>query len=83
MALAENAYPDRLDLPVGTPGRRRTLGVRFAIDGEAHFTGHLGYLRYGVGRAVGLADPGRRDQHLAAVQAAGIPAERPLDLTGC
>jgi DNA polymerase (family X) len=50
-ALEVNAHPDRLDLPADHIRAARDAGVRFAIDSDAHSTGHLGYLRYGVGTA--------------------------------
>lgn len=43
--------PDRLELPVGHLRAPRDAGVRFAIDSDAHWNGHLGYLRHGVGTA--------------------------------
>jgi len=50
-ALEVNAHPDRLDLPADHIRAARDAGVRFAIDSDAHSTGHLAYLRYGVGTA--------------------------------
>ena len=67
------AYPDRLDLPDELVLRAKRHGVKFAINTDSHSTVHLGHLRYGVGLAQrGLADHGRRHQHLAAVEAAGV-----------
>ncbi len=50
-ALEVNAHPNRLDLPSAHIAAARDAGVRFAIDSDAHFTGGLDYLRYGVGTA--------------------------------
>jgi DNA polymerase (family 10) len=48
-ALEVNAHPNRLDLPSAHIRAAKDAGVRFAIDSDAHFTGGLDYLRYGVG----------------------------------
>jgi DNA polymerase (family 10) len=50
-ALEVNAHPDRLDLPAQHIRAARDAGVKFAIDSDAHSTGHLAYLPYGVGQA--------------------------------
>jgi DNA polymerase (family X) len=50
-ALEVNAHPNRLDLPSAHIRAARDAGVTFAIDSDAHFTGGLDYLRYGVGTA--------------------------------
>lgn len=50
-ALEINGLPDRLDLPDEHIDRARRLGVKFAIDSDAHSTVHLGFVRYGVGAA--------------------------------
>jgi len=50
-ALEVNAHPNRLDLPSSHIRAARDAGVKFAIDSDAHFTGGLDYLRYGVGTA--------------------------------
>jgi DNA polymerase (family 10) len=50
-ALEINAYPDRLDLRDEHIARARRYGVKFAIDSDAHATGHLALIRYGVGTA--------------------------------
>jgi DNA polymerase (family X) len=50
-ALEVNAHPNRLDLPSAHIRAARDAGVKFAIDSDAHFTGGLDYLRYGVGTA--------------------------------
>jgi DNA polymerase (family X) len=50
-ALEVNSHPDRLDLPADHIRAARDAGVKFAIDSDAHSTGHLAYLRYGVGTA--------------------------------
>jgi DNA polymerase (family 10) len=50
-ALEVNAHPDRLDLPAAHIRAARDAGVKFAIDSDAHSTGHLSYLAYGIGQA--------------------------------
>jgi DNA polymerase (family X) len=50
-ALEVNAHPNRLDLPSAHIRAAKDAGVKFAIDSDAHFTGGLDYLRYGVGTA--------------------------------
>jgi DNA polymerase (family 10) len=50
-ALEVNAFPDRLDLSDEHIARARRYGVKFAIDSDAHATGHLSVVRYGVGTA--------------------------------
>ena len=50
-ALEINAFPDRLDLRDEYVLWARKLGVRFAIDTDAHATGHLDVMRYGVATA--------------------------------
>ena len=78
-ALEVNAHPNRLDLPSAHIRAAKDAGVKFAIDSDAHFTGGLDYLRYGVGhRAARLAHARRRDQHLAAAAAARVPAQGTL-----
>jgi hypothetical protein len=62
--------------PLATSGRPGDAGVRFAIDSDAHSTGHLGYLRYGVGKARRgwlTAEDGINTWPAAA--ATGVPAE--------
>ena len=49
-ALEVNASPTGSTCPPITSARPGA-GVKFAIDSDAHSTGHLGYLRYGVGTA--------------------------------
>jgi DNA polymerase (family 10) len=49
--LEIDAFPDRLDLPADLIRRARRHGVKFAIDSDAHATGHFANLRYGVGTA--------------------------------
>jgi DNA polymerase (family 10) len=46
-----DAFPDRLDLPADLIRRALRYGVKFSIDSDAHATGHLANLRYGVGTA--------------------------------
>jgi DNA polymerase (family 10) len=50
-ALEINASPGRLDLPSDHIRAARDAGVKFSIDTDAHATGHLDFLRYGVGTA--------------------------------
>jgi DNA polymerase (family 10) len=50
-ALEINSHPERLDLPSDHIKAARDAGVKFAIDTDAHATGHLDFLRYGVGTA--------------------------------
>lgn len=50
-ALEINSHPDRLDLSDEDILRAKRYGVRFAVDSDAHATGHLGDVRYGVGMA--------------------------------
>src|SRR5215471_6522607 len=50
-ALEVNAHPNRLDLPSAHIRAAKDAGVKFAVDSDAHFTGGLDYLRYGVGTA--------------------------------
>ena len=50
-ALEINAMPDRLDLKDSHISRARELGVKLVIGTDAHDTGHLAYMRYGVGLA--------------------------------
>ena len=49
--LEIDAFPDRLDLPADLVRRALRHGVKFAIDSDAHATGHFANLRYGVGTA--------------------------------
>jgi DNA polymerase (family 10) len=46
-----NAMPDRLDLKDIHAFRARDLGVKLAIDTDAHSIAHLGFMRFGVGVA--------------------------------
>ncbi len=50
-ALEINASPGRLDLASDYIRAARDAGVRFSINTDAHATGHLNFLRYGVGTA--------------------------------
>jgi DNA polymerase (family 10) len=50
-ALEINSFPDRLDLPDELILRAKRYGVKFAVNTDAHATGHLDYLRYGIGTA--------------------------------
>jgi len=53
VAVELNAHPERLDLHDGYVRRARELGVKVAIDTDAHSTRGLDLIRYGV-------DQGRR-----------------------
>ncbi|MFJ9845801.1 helix-hairpin-helix domain-containing protein [Kitasatospora sp. NPDC101155] len=50
-AIEINSSPQRLDLRDEDILRARRHGVRFAIDSDAHATGHLAYPRFGIGTA--------------------------------
>ena len=50
-ALEINAHPERLDLPADHIRAAGDAGVLFAIDSDAHSTGDLGNIPYGVGQA--------------------------------
>ncbi|MFJ7911182.1 DNA polymerase/3'-5' exonuclease PolX [Kitasatospora sp. NPDC096204] len=50
-AIEINSSPQRLDLRDEDVLRARRHGVRFAVDSDAHATGHLAYPRYGIGTA--------------------------------
>lgn len=50
-ALEVNSHPERLDLPSDHIKAARDAGVKFAIDTDSHATGHLDFLKYGVGTA--------------------------------
>jgi len=50
-ALEINAHPARLDLPSRYLRAARDAGVKFAIDSDAHATGELANLQYGVATA--------------------------------
>ncbi|MFD7256410.1 DNA polymerase/3'-5' exonuclease PolX [Streptomyces sp. NPDC059874] len=50
-ALEVNSHPERLDLCDEDILRAKRLGVRFAVDSDAHSPTHLPYVRYGVGTA--------------------------------
>ncbi len=49
--LEINAMPDRLDLNDVHAFRARDLGVKLAIETDAHSVAHLGFMRFGVGVA--------------------------------
>jgi len=49
--LEVNAMPSRLDLKDIHTYRARELGVKLTIDTDAHSTGHLGFMRFGIGVA--------------------------------
>ncbi|HEX7118854.1 MAG TPA: helix-hairpin-helix domain-containing protein, partial [Longimicrobiales bacterium] len=51
VAIEINAQPDRLDLSDVHAFRARELGVKLAIDTDAHSVGDLRYMRYGVDQA--------------------------------
>ncbi len=46
-----NAMPDRLDLNDIHASRARELGVKLAIETDAHDVSHLDFMRFGVGMA--------------------------------
>ncbi|MFD0690487.1 DNA polymerase/3'-5' exonuclease PolX [Actinomadura fibrosa] len=50
-AMEIDSFPDRLDLPADLIRRAQRLGVKFAIDTDAHSLGHHRNIRYGVGTA--------------------------------
>jgi DNA polymerase (family 10) len=50
-ALEINSFPDRLDLRDEHVRWAGEFGVKFAIDTDAHATGHLANARFGVGTA--------------------------------
>jgi DNA polymerase (family 10) len=50
-ALEINAHPARLDLPSAYLRAARDAGVKFAIDSDAHATGELDNMQYGVATA--------------------------------
>ncbi len=50
-ALEINAMPDRLDLNDIHAFRARELGVKLAIETDAHSVAHLGFMRFGIGVA--------------------------------
>jgi DNA polymerase (family 10) len=51
VALEANAQPDRLDLDDVAIQAAIRHGVRIAVSTDAHATGELGFLRWGVGQA--------------------------------
>jgi len=50
-ALELNATPDRLDLNGPWARRGQKLGARFTISSDAHSTGELDFMQFGVGSA--------------------------------
>jgi DNA polymerase (family 10) len=50
-AIEINAFPDRLDVNDELILRAKRHHVKFSIDSDAHATGHLNVMRYGVGIA--------------------------------
>ncbi|WP_235834171.1 DNA polymerase/3'-5' exonuclease PolX [Actinomadura logoneensis] len=50
-AMEVNSFPDRLDLPADLARRALRLGVRFAIDTDAHSVGDMRNIRFSVGTA--------------------------------
>ncbi len=46
--LEINAFPIRLDLNSSNAYFARTMGVKFAINSDAHSVEHLGFMRFGV-----------------------------------
>jgi len=58
-AVELNAQPARLDLDDIACRQAKEIGVRVAISTDAHSTGNLGYMRYGVDQARrGWLEPG-------------------------
>ncbi|HEX6939230.1 MAG TPA: PHP domain-containing protein [Longimicrobiales bacterium] len=51
IAVELDAQPDRLDLSDVHASRARELGVKLAIDSDAHSTGEMRFMRYGVDQA--------------------------------
>jgi DNA polymerase (family 10) len=51
VAVELNAHPERLDLHDGHLRRAKELGVRVAINTDAHSARDLGLIRYGVDQA--------------------------------
>ena len=51
LAVELNAHPSRLDLHDGHVRRAKELGVKVAINTDAHVTRDLGLIRYGVDQA--------------------------------
>ncbi len=47
-ALEINAYPTRLDLNDINSRKAKTIGIKLAIDTDAHNSGHLGNMEFGV-----------------------------------
>ncbi len=47
-ALELNAFPDRLDLNDGYLMEAKKAGCRFAVNTDAHHSGQLAYMRYGI-----------------------------------
>jgi DNA polymerase (family 10) len=50
-AIEINSFPDRLDVNDDLILRAKRHGVKFSIDSDAHATGHLNVMRYGIGIA--------------------------------
>ena len=50
-ALEIDGQPTRLDLPSALARRAREFGVTFAVDSDAHGSGQLSNILYGVGQA--------------------------------
>jgi DNA polymerase (family 10) len=51
VAVELNAQPDRLDLNDLHVFRAREIGVKIAINTDAHSTGQLNFIRYGIHQA--------------------------------
>jgi DNA polymerase (family 10) len=51
IAVELNAQPDRLDLNDRHLLRAREIGVKIAISTDAHSTGQLQFMSYGIGQA--------------------------------
>jgi DNA polymerase (family 10) len=74
-----NAHPQRLDLDWIHCKHARALGVRFAINPDAHSTGEIGLLRYGVdvARRGWLQKGDVFNTHTAAQVAKALAAGKP------
>lgn len=59
VALELNAQPKRLDLHERHLRQAKVAGVKVAINSDAHSTGNLQYMRYGIDQARrGWLEPG-------------------------
>jgi DNA polymerase (family 10) len=49
--LEINAHPDRLDLDDVHCKMAKDMGLKLSIATDAHFTSHLGFMRFGIDQA--------------------------------